>query len=200
MTLLTGSSERVAAPLQSPRSQNAIPNTREACARTGLLHIRSFRQSFAAHENISRNPTFICEFPARANAIAKASFHTRRYNGLKARRRGCAIARRQMGCFRLRRCRSPRKHEDFALVDRTGRWSGSCRTALKSNAESRGAPATFTRWKEVNLDLESDRSDTSLDVRFRFRERSTGRQTASSHIDLNRCRWRHLVIGRKEHR
>jgi hypothetical protein len=53
--------------------------------------------------------------------------------------------------------------EDIDLRER----SGSCRTAIKSNAKSRGATTVFTRRQTLDLDIESNRSDANLDVRFR---------------------------------
>ena len=40
--------------------------------------------------------------------------------------------------------------------------------AVEPNAEPRRAAAVFAGWQTADLDVESDRSDANLDVRFRF--------------------------------
>ena len=123
----------------------------ERCLRRSELN-----GSLAAYEEFSRSTPFARQLGARANAIAKASIHIRGHDETEARRRAGAGARRQVGRVRLRRCRSRSEHEDFAFVDRAGERSGSCRTAIESNAKSRGATAVFARWQTIDLDLESD--------------------------------------------
>ena len=55
--------------------------------------------------------------------------------------------------------------------------SGGESRRLESNAESRGAAAVFAGRQTVDLDIESDRSDANLDVRFRLR--TAGRSSAN---------------------
>ena len=59
--------------------------------------------------------------------------------------------------------------------------SGGESRRLNPTTESRGAAAVFSRRQAFDLDLESDRSDADLDVRFRSERRSVGRQAASGH-------------------
>ena len=68
----------------------------------------------------------------------------------------------------MRRRRSGGEHEDFAFVDCAGERRRIA--AVESNAESRGAAALFAGRETVDLDVESDRSDANLDVRFRLRK------------------------------
>ena len=84
----------------------------ERCLRRSELN-----GSLAAYEKFSRSTPFAHQFGARTNAIAKASIHVRGHDETQACRRASAIAGWQMGCFRLRRCRSGSEHEDFAFVD-----------------------------------------------------------------------------------
>ena len=59
--------------------------------------------------------------------------------------------------------------------------SGGESRRLNPTTESRGAAAVFSRRQAFDLDLESDRSDADLDVRFRSRSGRAGWQAASSH-------------------
>ena len=54
--------------------------------------------------------------------------------------------------------------------------------------------------KRLDLDLESDRSDTNLDVRFRPRKRAAGWRAASGHDISTGADGGDLVARRKEHR
>src|SRR5712675_2048066 len=120
-------------------------HARGVCSPERCLRLSELNGSLAAYEKFSRSTPFARYLGARANAIAKASVHVRGHDETEARRRAGAVARWQMGCFRLRRRRSGSEHEDFAFVDRTGERSGCCRTATKSNTKSRGTPAAFAR-------------------------------------------------------
>ena len=75
------------------------------------------------------------------------------------------------------------------LVDRAGQSAANA-AAIESNAESRGAAALFAGRQTADLDVESDRSDANLDVRFRSRKRGARWQAASGDDDLDRRGWR----------
>src|SRR4051812_40306014 len=106
---------------KSPRSQNAIANTPEACAPPeGSLRSSELNGSLAAYEKLSCGTPLTRHLGARANAIAKAPVHVRGHDETEACRRAGAVAGWQMGCFRLHRCRSGSEHQDFASVDHAG--------------------------------------------------------------------------------
>ena len=81
--------------------------------------------SLAAYEKFSRSVPFGRNIGARANAIviAKTAIHIRGHDETEARGLASAVAGRQMGGVRLRRCRSGGEHQDFTFVGRAGeRW------------------------------------------------------------------------------
>src|SRR4029077_16773966 len=134
--------------MNEDRQKSAIAECDRQHARGVRSPERCLRQSelngsLAAYEKFSRSTPFARHLGARANAIAKASIQVRGHDETEARRRASAIARRQMGCFRLRRRRSVSEHEDFAFVDRAGERRGNA--GIKSNAKYRGGAGGFTR-------------------------------------------------------
>src|SRR5205814_9339631 len=145
--------------------------TRETRALPGQTRCMSANLAGALRLNESscRTQSRAHNFASRANTRARClqwqtSIHLRRHDEAQTRRRAGAVAGWKMGGVRCGRCRSRGQHQDFASVDcaRARRKLSS----LKPNDESRRTAPLFTGWKEIDLDVESDRSDANLDVRF----------------------------------
>src|SRR5438874_12867870 len=111
------------------------------------------------NESSCRTQSRAHNFASRANTRARClqwqtSIHLRRHDEAQTRRRADAVAGWKMGRIRLRRCRSRGEYQDFASVDRAGERRGIA--AFESNDKPRRTAALFARWKEIDLEGESN--------------------------------------------